>query len=223
MTSPPNIAGYWEETEESFDKDIPGLVTSVTYFLRIAQDGDIVQIDDHGDRRQGRITRLENNLVHIELGTAEQVVFDTTTHRFTIPRQRFYLFDGPTRIDTAAAWIAAKPVAPALAHYLFPDGQPRVPAPLFTRFPNLRVYRALTSSDITLLAWLGADRVAITLSTAAPDDTPQRIARDYNITQTAHYFFNDDTLTESDTALESPPHSSAPAPDTSLVSPRTAS
>ena len=69
MTSPPNTAGYWEETQESFDKDIPGLVSSVTYYLRIAQDGDIVQIDDHGDHRQGRITRHENNLVHIELGT----------------------------------------------------------------------------------------------------------------------------------------------------------
>jgi hypothetical protein len=178
MPSPPHIAGYWEDTEESFDKDIPGMVTSVTYYLRIAQDGDIVQIDDHGDRRQGRITRLENNLVHIELGTAEKVIFNTTTHRFTIPRQRFHLHSGT--------------LSAPLAHYLFPYGQPRVPAPLFNDFPNLRVYHAqATPSGIIFLAWLGTDRVAISISTGLPDDTPQRIALDYNITRTARYLLTE--------------------------------
>lgn len=205
MPPPPPIAGYWEETEESFDKDIPGMVSSVTYYLRIEQDGDTVRIDDHGDRHDGRITHAENNLVHITLDNAEPVVFNSATHRFTIPRQRFHLHGE---------------LSPALARYLHPYGQPRVPAPLFTRFPNLRVYLAHAHpSGITFLAWLGSDRIAITISAATtPDDAPQRIARDYNITQTAHY-----VLTESGTVLESPPHSSAPAPDTSPESPRTAS
>lgn len=180
MPSPPHIAGYWEDSAESFDKDIPGMVSSVTYYLRIAQDGDIVQIDDNGDRSQGRITHADANLVHIELGTTEQVMFNTATHRFTIPRQRFYL-------------AADSPILhPALAQYLHPYGQPRVPAPFFTRFPNLRVYHAqATPSGIIFLAWLGTDRVALSISTGLSDDTHQRIARDYTITQTARYLLTE--------------------------------
>ena len=178
MPFPPHIAGYWEETQESFDKDIPGMVSSVTYYLRIAQDGDIVQIDDYGDRSQGRITHADANFVHIELGTTEQVTFNTATHRFTIPRQRFHLHSGT--------------LSPPLTQYLHPYGQPRVPAPLFKDFPNLRVYHAqATPSGITFLAWLGTDRVALSISTGLPDDTPQRIAREYNITRTARYLLTE--------------------------------
>lgn len=204
MPFPPPIAGYWEDTEESFDKDIPGMVSAVTYYLRITQDGDTLQIDDHGDLHQGRITGAESNLVHITLDTGEPVVFNTTTHRFTIPRQRFHLQgDLPS----------------ALTQYLYPYGQPRVPAPLFKDFPNLRVYHAqATPSGITFLAWLGTDRIALSISNGLPDDAPRRIIRDYNITQTARY-----RLTESGIVPESQPHSSAPAPDTSPGSPRTAS